>query len=417
MAATLTVGPHRDVAELDAFCRILMNAFVMPEERVRRNIEIAGAQNVRVIRRGETVAGGLVILPKGQWFGGRTVSMAGIALVAVAPEHRAGGVGKTLMGRMLSEVYANGTALSALWPATQVLYRRAGYECAGHLHEISLSTHSIDVRDRELELRPATEADTPAIEAAYVAWAAGANGSVARSAVNWTRIRTWYDGRPTAPYVVARAERIEGYTYLITEPAAGHRHDLRAHDVVALTAAAARRLLTFFSDHRSIHKTVRWTSGPIDPLLMQLNDPQFTLTTETAWMLRIVNVARALEERGYPPGLTGELHLDVTDELLPENAGRWVLRVADGRGRVERGGGGQHEGQAGTGRQTGGGGQTRDDGAAALKVSIRGLAPLYTGCMTPADLVRADLAAGPAEAQRAAAAIFAGPHPIMRDRF
>ena len=46
-------------------------------------------------------------------------------------------------------------------------------------------------------------------------------------------------------------------------------------------------------------------------------------------MLRVVDVAAALSLRGYSPGVTGEVHFDVTaDEVLPENAGRWVLRVS-----------------------------------------------------------------------------------------
>ena len=48
-------------------------------------------------------------------------------------------------------------------------------------------------------------------------------------------------------------------------------------------------------------------------------------------MLRIVDVAAALEARGYPAGLEAQLELEVEDELLAWNHGRLRLSVADGR--------------------------------------------------------------------------------------
>jgi len=54
-------------------------------------------------------------------------------------------------------------------------------------------------------------------------------------------------------------------------------------------------------------------------------------------MLRITDLRRAVAERGFPPGLSAEVHLAVEDPLVPGNAGRWVLRVAGGRGLVAHG--------------------------------------------------------------------------------
>ena len=84
-----------------------------------------------------------------------------------------------------------------------------------------------------------------------------------------------------------------------------------------------------------------------------------------------------------------ERHADV----LPANAGRYVLKVADGRGRVESGGRGE------------------------LALDVRGLAALYSGFLAPSELVRCGLATGSAAALEAAATLFTGPHPWMRDGF
>jgi predicted acetyltransferase len=111
------------------------------------------------------------------------------------------------------------------------------------------------------------------------------------------------------------------------------------------------------------------------------------------WMLRIVDVPGALKARGYSPGLTAEVHLSVRDDVLPHNHGRFVLQVADSRASVQRGGDG------------------------TLHVDIRGLAAMYSGHLSPAELKAAGYLDGPDEDLAAATAIFAGPTPWMPDIF
>lgn len=60
-----------------------------------------------------------------------------------------------------------------------------------------------------------------------------------------------------------------------------------------------------------------------------------------AWMLRVLDVPRALSARGWPAHLEGELHLEVTDDLVAANRGRWRLRVTGGAATVEPGGRGE----------------------------------------------------------------------------
>jgi len=55
-------------------------------------------------------------------------------------------------------------------------------------------------------------------------------------------------------------------------------------------------------------------------------------------MLRVVDVSKALEKRVYPLGIETELHLEVKDNLLPENNGKFVLSVSNGQGEVKKGG-------------------------------------------------------------------------------
>ena len=78
-----------------------------------------------------------------QWWAGRSLSMAGIGGVVVAPEHRGRGAGSLLMQGVLERARARGAMLSALYAATVPVYRALGYELAGVQHKITLPTEAV----------------------------------------------------------------------------------------------------------------------------------------------------------------------------------------------------------------------------------------------------------------------------------
>ena len=110
-------------------------------------------------------------------------------------------------------------------------------------------------------------------------------------------------------------------------------------------------------------------------------------------MLRIIDVVKALEKRGYPAGIETELHLEVTDEAIDSNNGRFCLKVSQGRGEVTKGGKGE------------------------LQIGIRGLASLYTGLFTPTQLQLTGYLQTESEALLTAKLLFCGSNPWMADQF
>ena len=378
--------------ELERLGAVMADAFAVPPEHSSEYFDLVGRENLRVVRRAGEVAGGLAVIPKGQWFGGRAVPMVGIAAVATAPEQRARGAATELLKAVLLELHEQRTPISTLCPATLALYRRVGYESAGLECNVRVPTKLIGVRERSLDIRESGPDDQRRVREVYREWARGTAGNLDRTEFHWRRVMK-YRGESTRGYVVCRGESIEGYAYVLTRKEESGAHCLRVVDMAAVTPAAVRRLLTFFADYRTTRDRVEWRSSPADPMLMHLPEATFEISQVCPWMLRVVHVPRALAARGYPVGATGEIHFCVHDELLPANEGRFVLRVADGRGRVERGGQGTFE------------------------VDIRGLAALYTGFLTPGDLVLGQLATAREADLAVAAGLFAGPLPWMRDEF
>ncbi len=68
-----------------------------------------------------------------QWFGGRVISTAGVAGVAVVPERRGAGLARTLLTQLLEHARERGAVLSTLFRTTPLPYRRLGYEQVGAL--------------------------------------------------------------------------------------------------------------------------------------------------------------------------------------------------------------------------------------------------------------------------------------------
>jgi predicted acetyltransferase len=132
--------------------QITSQCFGGSAEDCQKYFDRIGQENFRVIRRSGTISGGLAIHQMGQWFGGYSVPMVGIAAVGIAPEDRGNSTAYELLKQTLVELQSSRVPISTLYPATQVLYRKLGYEQAGSRCIWELSTASINVRDRDLEM-------------------------------------------------------------------------------------------------------------------------------------------------------------------------------------------------------------------------------------------------------------------------
>lgn len=387
------IGPPSDTDEVRTFGGILDRTYLRSREESEAWLKHAHPADLRVVRRDGRLAGGLRLLQGGQWFGGREVPMTGVASVAVDPEHRAGGLATALMRATLEELHAAGAAISVLYPATQPVYRRVGYELAGSWIRYRVACAAIDVRDRGLEVRRLEpETARPVLQRLYDARARRTAGQLARSDDRWERVLS-SDRDEVHAYVAGPADAPEGYLVFSQHREHVWKYDLQCRDLVALTPAAGRRLLTFAADHRSFSKDLLWTGAPAEPLLMHLREQDWERARSWEWMLRIVDVRGALEARGYAPGLDGELHLEVRDDVLPWNDGRFVLAVTGGNGKVRKGGRGR------------------------LRIDVRGLASLYTGYLGAEELLATDYIEGPDKDLAAATAAFAGPAPWLADFF
>ena len=383
-------GPPRNDAEVQALERVLQQSFGIPNLPWTSWFERVGRERIRVVRAQGRVVAGLGVYSLAQFWGGEVVPMGGVAGVGVAAEVRGTGIARAMMAETLRELRGAGVPLSALYPSTTALYRAVGYEQAGTkitweapLAALPRGRHDLAVQ----AVDPHDRAFAPLYTARARCW----NGHLDRPAAIWSRIADPY-GEVAYAYTIGREDDPVAYLVHTQKAIRAIHYEVVVRDLVWSTRAGADRVIALLSYLRSLGDKLVWTGVASDPLVSLLPEQTARVRDHQRWMLRIVDVPRALAQRGYAP-VDGEVHLQLTDDVLPENAGAWTLRVRGGRAEVDRGGRGE------------------------VALDVAALACLYSGFATPLVL-RARAALRCEDAQAALlTALFAGEEPWMCDHF
>jgi len=378
--------------DLAAFAYLLRQGFGIPHEDVERYRALLGEDAYRVLRRDGRPVGAAAVWSMGQWFGGRPVPARAVAVVTADPTARGSGLGTALMRGVLHEAAAEGCALSVLYGATVPPYAKLGYARAGSAIRYRAASAALDAGPPPGGLRHLDPLDADRLAALRRAGGLADNGMVERSEALWTMLLRPGDAPPCDAFLVDGENGPEGYV-VVRQPTDGR---LTVVDVCLRGPSAARRVLGFLAGYRAQADSVVWPGGPEDPLAHLAADSGAEIEEWEDWLVRIVDVERALALRGYPAGITAALTLAVDDPLLAANRGRFRLCVANGRAAVER---------------------VAGSGPADVVLPVAALAPLYTGHIGPAALARMGLLAANDAGIAAAAQVFGGPRPWMADRF
>jgi len=389
-----TYGPAAP-EELPRLADVLSHGFGFPREGALPWFEMAGHANVRSLRLRGALVGGLIQVPMGHFFGGRSVSTLGVAGVGIASEHRGAGHGTALMRAMLLEARQRGFALSSLYPATVTLYQRAGYERAGARFRIELDPRAMPA--------PAPAPGTfveevpevpPELRALYSAYARDHDGFLDRGPYVWSRVVHPRD-LVTKTFAVHGPAGPEGYVVL------GHRFhaerdatSITLTDAIALTGRAARRILAFVGEYRSLCERVTWYGSPTSELVMELPERHHRVSIPDYFMLRVATPEIALSSRGYPRLVRAHVKLELADRTLPESSGTYAVSCDGGVGAASK---------------------IADKGD--VTIDERGLAALFSGFATPWTLRAMGRLDAPDPVCETLAAMFAARTPCIVDMF
>lgn len=317
-----------------------------------------------------------------QWWHGRSLPMAGVAGVKVAPEERGRGVGKALMAVLLDEIAGRGYPLSVLFPTTAQVYRSAGWEFGGGKYETVLPARSLaalapgeaGLAASAPKLRRATPADRELI----VEVKDRIHADLLHCGPNTRepgRLRRWLDDEDHFAYLAE-----DGF---LSYRWSGDNDEIEVEDLTAASAATTRAFWQILASHGTVAERVRACLAPGDPVSWLIREPSAQLRRREHWMLRLVDAPAAFAARGYPAAASISARLELTDPQRPAQAGRWTLEVSGGNGRLARAG--ETSSREGNGAGPG--------ASPALRLGPRGLAAMYAG-VPLATLRLAGLVAG-----------------------
>ena len=277
---------------------------------------------------------------------GAVLPVAGVTMVAVLPTHRRRGILRSLMHRQLADIAARGQEpVAALWAAETPLYGRYGYGRA--------STHAFfRFRRGEGVLAPSAPADPaltlrlaePAegvadLAKVYAGVGARQPGFFERDDDWWQRViadpeEDRHGASPLRCLLAADADGVRGYALYRTvarwEEGTGLPDSaLAVWELVSADPAAGAALWRDLLSRDLVTEVTADLRPTDDPLLYQLLDARRARlrVSDNLWV-RIIDLPAALTRRAYAAPV--DVVLEVTDELLPANAGRWRLRVDGG---------------------------------------------------------------------------------------
>ena len=339
---------------------------------------------------------------------GATVPCSGLTWVGARPDQRRRGLLHSMIDTHFARSLARGEPVSALFAAEHAIYGRFGYGSACDDVRLKLPRRAA-LRDvpgaGDLTVRFDTvdvDRHTPVVDAVHRAAGAGRPGWITRDTPEHQRRAladppAWREGAEPLRIVTVLDEDGSARAYALFRRKENWADGVPAgtvlvREAVAVDAAAAHRLWTFLLD-LDLTASVETPMLPADdPLLLLLVDPRSgkPRLTDNVWV-RLLDLPVALAGRQYSAPL--DVVLDVTDTLLPANAGRWRLT---------------------TGRQGAGGTWTASvtptDDHADLLIDIRELGAAYLGGRSLGAQARAGLVdERTAGAVQATASAFAWP--------
>ena len=140
--------------ERTLFERVLQESFGQDELPWSTWMERLGHENLRVVTEDGAIRGGLGFYRFGQFWGGRSVPMIGLAGVGVSPAARGRGLARRFLVETLEQARSEGIPLAALYASSLAVYRSVGFEAAGTTLRYSAPIASLPAGDAALPCEP-----------------------------------------------------------------------------------------------------------------------------------------------------------------------------------------------------------------------------------------------------------------------
>jgi predicted acetyltransferase len=336
----------------DEFADVLRTTFTafgeeMKDEEVERGRRLMPLDRLLVAWDGDRPVGVTASYAFELTVPGGTAKAAGVTWVGVLPSHRRRGILRELILRQLEDVHERGEPLAILWASESLIYGRFGYGIAAPETSIDAERSAFALRDdpgprgrvRLVSSEEAAEIFPPIYESRRL----DRPGLLRRTEGWWRDTRLadpehWRDGASPKYYALLEIDgEPAGYALYRLKPKweeGNPRGELRVTEAFATSPEATAELWRFLF---GIDLVARVKSGSIDAdwaLFLMVTDPRrlHVSIAEGLW-LRFVDLEAALRARRFNGG--EEAVLEIEDNVLPRNAGRYAIGSEPGRTDTE----------------------------------------------------------------------------------
>ncbi|GAJ99685.1 LOW QUALITY PROTEIN: hypothetical protein JCM19055_2711 [Geomicrobium sp. JCM 19055] len=302
-------------------------------EDIRSRIE---PSNIWGAFEGERLASKVSMLPMNVYVQGVAMKACGVTGVSTWPEHRRGGLVRTLIKHALTDMVEKGQTLSLLDPFSVGYYRKFGWELyCDHSTAVFTSKEQFPKpsKDGTGSFDHVTKENWQRLQDVYQQLATRYTGMINRDEWWWLN-RKFNHFTKTYRAIIYVDQHGEDRGYLFYKI---KENELVVPEFVALNEEAYEQLWRFIADHDSMAKTIKVRQLSQTPWQFYLDNPQVKEERKPFFMARIVDAQRFLEQ--YPFQLEdGEsVTFAITDEFAEWNNGNYhverthVETLADAR--------------------------------------------------------------------------------------
>jgi predicted acetyltransferase len=310
------------------------------EEGATAERDLLEMDRALVARRDGAIVGTAAILTRQLAVPGGVVPTAHVTLVSVAPTARRQGVLTRFMQRQFDDARTAGEPIAALWASEGRIYQRFGYGLAAKKLSLTVETNEValTVPVGTGSLREGTpSALRDVLVKLYDTVYTSRPGWSERAERHWdyrlADLKEWRRGGTQLRAVIHEGpEGVDGYAlwrgqgrWSDTGPAG----EVRVLEHVSTTPEAYNALWQFLLTVDLTRTLHAWACAPDEPLLHAITEPRrLDARLNDALWVRVLDVPAALAGRRYAAEF--DLVIEVTDDLVPTNAGRWRLRGSPG---------------------------------------------------------------------------------------
>ncbi|WP_275408796.1 GNAT family N-acetyltransferase [Micromonospora qiuiae] len=325
-----------DFDEMNRFLNLLFHHEVEPEAHEAERA-IFEPERGLLVRDGADLVATTAAFTRELTVPGGGIPAAHVSMVGVAPTHRRRGLLTAMMRRQLRDIHDAGREpVAVLWASEGRIYPRFGYGLASQRALITAETAELRMpapTTDEGRLRLDRPADRqPDLARVYDRARADRPGWSARDDRWWRYVLVDPEsqrGGATERRVVLHEgpDGIDGYGLFRTKSdwdVTGPKSTVTVDEVVTTSPVAYRAIWRMLLS-MDLTRQLSWGRAAEDePLLRLVDEPRRlgTRLVDALW-LRVVDVPAALAARRYATDV--DVVIEVTDELLPENTGRWRL--------------------------------------------------------------------------------------------